>query len=156
MFIRIYRNLFHSHLKEIPFIIFLSFFLTFVIARSYIYITNRDILEFFPFIDYINIRGIHVHHLSWGIIILAVTGFLALSETKPFQHRRVAIFYGIGLGLTFDEFAIWLRLQDDYYARLSYDAVIFISLLFLNIIYFPGFWSRTGKKLYKLATRKIH
>ena len=94
---------------------------------------------------YVFIRGVHVHHLNFGIIILGITGFLALYDLRPWAHRKLAVFYGIGLGLTFDEFALWLRLQDDYYARISYDAIIIIALILLNIIYFSDFWRRMGK-----------
>jgi hypothetical protein len=38
------------------------------------------------------------------------------------------------LGLTFDEFGMWVRLQDDYWVRQSYDAVIIVTLLLLNIV----------------------
>jgi len=35
--------------------------------------------------------------------------------------------YGIGLGLTFDEFGLWLHLGGDYWQRASYDAVIVLA-----------------------------
>jgi hypothetical protein len=50
----------------------------------------------------------------------------------------------VGLGLTFDEFGMWLRLQDDYWSRLSYDAIIVISLFFINIVYFYSSWSASA------------
>jgi hypothetical protein len=144
---RIVRRLFTSRLEEIPFIVFLSFLITFVLSRTYVYITSHDILEFKYLIDNIYIHGIHVHHLNWGIFILVVVGFMALYDLQPIIHRRLAIFYGIGLGLTFDEFALWLKLEDDYYARISYEAIIIISLILLNIIYFPDFWKKRGSQV---------
>ncbi|MBI5221852.1 MAG: hypothetical protein HY979_03535, partial [Candidatus Magasanikbacteria bacterium] len=44
--------------------------------------------------------------------------------------------YGIGLGLTFDEFGMWVRLADTYWVRQSYDAIIVIFLVLLNIAYY--------------------
>jgi hypothetical protein len=149
-FSRIFKYLFISRLREIPFIIFLSFLLTFVVTRLYIYITNHDLLEALPLIEQVSIKGTHIHHLSWGIILLAIVGFWALYDLRPHVHRLLAILYGIGLGLTFDEFALWLMLKDNYYARSSYDAIIIVSLILLNIIYFPGFWSRMSKRIYHL------
>ena len=35
--------------------------------------------------------------------------------------------YGIGLGLTFDEFGMWLHLNGDYWQRASFDAVIVLA-----------------------------
>jgi len=133
-----------SRLKEIPFIVFVSFLATFIVARSYVYVTNHDLLEVPWLIDNVTIRGVHVHHLSFGIVILSLVGFAALYDISPKMHRRLAIFYGVGLGLTFDEFALWLKLEDDYLASITYDAIVVISLLLLSIIYLPWFWKFMG------------
>jgi hypothetical protein len=147
---RLLNNLFFSRLREIPFIVFLSFLLTFIITRIYLFLGNHDILDV-P--GPVLIHGVHVHHLSWGIFILAIVGFWSLVNLHPRAHRLLAVFYGIGLGLTFDEFALWLNLKDDYYARITYDAIVTIALVLLNIIYFPGFWSRMEKRTLYLARR---
>ncbi len=147
MFSRLYSRLFSSRLREIPFIIFLSFLLTFIITRLYLFFVSRDILDL-PGSVWIN--GTHIHHFSWGIFILVITGFWALYDLKPSYHRRLAVVYGLGLGLVFDEFALWLKLNENYYSRLSYDAVIIVSLILLNIVYFPNFWKRMGRVILKL------
>jgi hypothetical protein len=72
--------------------------------------------------------GLHIHHLVWGICTVLVTGFLsfALQPTSPWLEILAGLF-GIGTGLTLDEFALWLRLQDVYWSdegRESVDAVI--------------------------------
>ena len=46
----------------------------------------------------------------------------------------MAIFFGTGVALTFDEFALWLNLKDVYWdkeGRISIDAIIIIAVLFL-------------------------
>jgi hypothetical protein len=55
-----------------------------------------------------------LHHLFWGILLLMATGFAALATRAPQWHLRIAIVFGIALGLTLDEFAMWLRLADVY------------------------------------------
>ena len=45
-----------------------------------------------------------------------VTGFAALTTRAPQWHLRIAIIFGIALGLTLDEFALWLRLADVYWS----------------------------------------
>jgi len=127
--------------REIPFIIFSFFLATFLFVRLGYY--------FFPYI-YLEIRGIHVHHFTYGIILLTLIGFYLLTHTpgKKMLHW-LAIFYGVALGLAYDEFRIWLRLEDDYWAKRSYDAVIIIFLVFLNLIYFADFWSKWGKRIKK-------
>ncbi len=57
------------------------------------------------------------------------------------NFRLMTFVYGIGLGLTFDEFGMWVRLKDDYWVRQSYDAIIVISLLLLNIAYYKSVWN---------------
>lgn len=139
------RKLFVSRLEEIPFIVFTSFLTTFAVARSYVYLTQKDLLAHPLFIEAVYFKGIHVHHLNFGIIILAITGFIALYDLRPHIHRMTAILYGIGLALTFDEFALWFLLEDEYWARVTYDVILSITLIFLNIMYFPSFWRRQGR-----------
>lgn len=153
---KLFSWLIGSKLEEIPFIVFVSFLLTFAFTRAYVYLTRNDILTFPFFVENIQIHGVHVHHLNWGIFILSIVGFIALYDLEPELHRRLAIVYGIGLGLTFDEFALWLRLQDDYYAQLSYDAIIVIAVILLNIIYFEPFWIRMGGRIRHWLSRVLH
>lgn len=142
---RAIKHFITSRLEEIPFVIFASFLSTFIITRLYIYLTQKDRYSFL--IDHIIINGIHVHHLNFGIAILAITGFWSLYDVSRSLHRTLAIFYGIGLALTFDEFALWLHLEDNYYSQASYNAILFITLILLNIIYFPGFWQKMNKTI---------
>jgi hypothetical protein len=79
----------------------------------------------------VKIGGAHIHHLVWGIAILHLHGYAILAGLEAFVHRRwahrvVAVGYGAGTALTLDEFALWLRLEDVYWARegrASIDAV---------------------------------
>jgi hypothetical protein len=76
--------------------------------------------------------GLHVHHLVFGIVLLLATGFaLALQPSSPWLEI-VAAGFGIGAGLTLDEYALWLHLEDVYWAeegRRSVDAVVIAALL---------------------------
>lgn len=76
--------------------------------------------------------GLHVHHLVFGIVLLLATGFaLALQPPSPWVEIFAAGF-GIGAGLTLDEYALWLHLEDVYWAeegRRSVDAVVIAALL---------------------------
>jgi hypothetical protein len=77
--------------------------------------------------------GLHIHHLVFGIVLLLVAGFLqfAFQPGSPWLEVLAALF-GIGAGLTLDEFALWLYLEDVYWAeegRRSVDAVILAVIL---------------------------
>ncbi len=77
--------------------------------------------------------GLHLHHLVWGIVLLLLTGFLnfVIKPESPWSEVFAAGF-GIGAGLTLDEFALWVRLEDVYWTqegRISLDAVVVAALL---------------------------
>lgn len=77
--------------------------------------------------------GLHLHHLVWGIVLIMSSGFLnfALKPVSPWSEVLAAAF-GIGAGLTLDEFALWVRLEDVYWSqegRISLDAVVVATLL---------------------------
>jgi hypothetical protein len=67
-----------------------------------------------------------VHHLNYGIFLLAGVGAYLLFTPGPVAPAA-AVVYGIGLGLTFDEFGMWLHLNGDYWQRASFDAVIVLA-----------------------------
>jgi hypothetical protein len=77
--------------------------------------------------------GLHIHHLVWGILLILVTGFLefAIEPPSPWVELLAALF-GVGAGLTLDEFALWVHLEDVYWSeegRSSLDAVVVAALL---------------------------
>lgn len=76
--------------------------------------------------------GLHVHHLVFGIVLMLLAGFvLALQLGSP-AHEIFAGLFGIGAGLTLDEYALWLHLEDVYWSeegRRSVDAVVVAALV---------------------------
>lgn len=132
--------------REIPFLIFSSFLMTFIVLRLAVRL-RPDI--------FLTVKGVHIHHFSYGIFILSIVGFYLLIRTPSrFWLRIISIIYGIGLGLAYDEFGMWLRLEDEYWMRKSYDAVAIIILFFLNLVYFGDFWRTMGRYITK-SVRKI-
>jgi hypothetical protein len=75
----------------------------------------------------VSIAGNHVHHQVFGILIIIGAGIILVSQT-PWGSAldATAAVFGVGVGLTVDEFALWLHLKDVYWAkqgRQSVDAV---------------------------------
>jgi len=102
--------------------ILFAFLVTFVAARLLVLlIMARKLPDFFLYLG-----GTHVHHLNYGIFLLAAAGGYLL--LKPAPTRRLACWlYGIGMALTFDEFGMWLHLGGSYWQRASWDAVAVIA-----------------------------
>lgn len=128
--------------STIPFLTLSAFLFWFVIARIFVYC--------FPNF-YLTVGDNHVHHFAYGIVMLSILAYIFLAYPLSRSSRlRGAILLGIALGWAYDEFAMWISLEDIYYDRSSYDAILIITLIFLNLIYFPGFWAKWGKRLGKL------
>lgn len=77
--------------------------------------------------------GLHIHHLVFGIVLMMLAGFIAFA-IAPYSpwFEIVAGLFGVGVGLTLDEFALWLYLDDVYWSeegRNSVDAVIFAAII---------------------------
>ena len=87
--------------------------------------------------------GVHIHHLVFGIVFMMVAGFLefVIEPASPWFEALAGLF-GVGMGLTLDEFALWLYLEDVYWTeegRSSVDAVIFAAIRLAR----PGsYWAR--------------
>ncbi len=102
--------------------VLLSFMLTFITARL---VSVLMLLPQVPDI-YLYVHDIHIHHLNYGIFLLAGVGAYLLFSSKP-ATPTAAVIYGIGLGLTFDEFGMWLHLNGDYWQRASFDAIVVLA-----------------------------
>ena len=98
------------------FIASVSFLITFAGVRLLVSLVmqNRG-----PF-GWVMVRGLHIHHLVWGILILLLVGYGWLldlgrshSPLSIFFSRLMSVSYGVGAALTLDEFALWLNLEPD-------------------------------------------
>ena len=75
--------------------------------------------------------------------------FLAYPLSRPLR-LRASVLLGIALAWAYDEFAMWLLLQNLYHDSRNYDAILIITLILLNLTLFPSFWARWSKRLGKL------
>jgi hypothetical protein len=110
----------------------LAFLLTFMLARALVFlIMARRIPNLYLFL-----HQTHVHHLNYGIFLLAAVGAWLLFGTATASSRRAAAFtYGIAMALTFDEFGMWLHLGGSYWQRASVDAIVVVAALLALIAY---------------------
>ncbi len=117
--------------RESAFLVLLAFLVSFTFIRTSTRLIRSPKVPWWP--GSVNAGGVHVHHLVFGIALLLASGFTAfVSDLDAPYWQITAIAFGIGAGLTLDEFALWLRLSDVYWSeegRESIDAVIVVALL---------------------------
>jgi hypothetical protein len=135
-----------------------AFIITFLGVRL---LVSLVIHQHGPF-EWVMVRGRHIHHLVWGILILLFVGYGWLldlgrshSPMSIFLSRLMSISYGVGAALTLDEFALWLNLEPDAYwssaGRLSIDAVI----LFGGILGMGAWGAPFFRGLQRMWTRRV-
>ena len=122
--------------RQRMFIASVAFVITFAGVRILVELIRHNEGPF----QWVTVRGHHIHHLVWGILILLLVGYGWLldlgrshSPLSIFFSRLMSVSYGVGAALTLDEFALWLNLEPDAYwnheGRLSIDAVILFGSL---------------------------
>jgi hypothetical protein len=80
--------------------------------------------------------GFHIHHFWFGILMLAIGGWLGISYDEARIDRIGAIFFGAGGGLIGDEVGILLTFRgENYWAGISYTFVIvFLALASILVL----------------------
>lgn len=116
--------------RQAEFLFFVAFLLSFGFIRTSAHMIRAEV-SWWP--GNVEVGGTHIHHLVWGILLLLIFGYIgvAIAPDSPW-HEIVAVVFGIGTGLTLDEFALWLNLSDVYWSdkgRRSIDAVIVAACL---------------------------
>lgn len=120
--------------RELHFLVLVSFLISWAFIRTSAHLIRAQV-SWWPG----NVEtkgGTHIHHLVWGILLLLASGYvgIAVDPAGPWD-AAVAVTFGIGMGLTLDEFALWLHLEDVYWTakgRQSIDAVV-VTLTLLSI-----------------------
>lgn len=116
--------------REPAFLFLVAFLCSFGFIRTSAHLIRAQV-SWWP--GNVEVGGTHIHHLVWGILLLLISGWtgIAIDPGSP-GRELVAIAFGIGTGLTLDEFALWLELRDVYWSqegRKSIDAVIIAAIL---------------------------
>lgn len=120
--------------RESAFVVLLAFLLSFGFIRTSARLTRS--VSWWPG-GVETEGGVHLHHLVWGIVLVLVSGFAAFAtELDSPWWQILSVAFGVGAGFTLDEFALWVRLQDVYWARegrASLDAVV-LATVFAGLV----------------------
>jgi len=99
-----------------------SFIASFMIARAFTTLSPSTVLIS---------GGYHIHHYWYGLIILAIGGWLGISYENERINRVAAILFGAGGGIIGDE--VGLLFTSDYWTGLTY-TFLMIFLAFTSIL----------------------
>jgi hypothetical protein len=92
-----------------------SFVVTFITARM-IATLLRGHRTVGPFRNLVVGRR-HIHHFVPGIVLAFASGGVAIVSHNQDLEPRLAVPFGVGMGLTLDESALLLELDDVYWSR---------------------------------------
>ena len=92
-----------------------SFVVAFGTARWITYLLRRR-STFGPFRT-LRLGRRHIHHFVPGIVLAFVAGAAAILTRDENLESKLAVPFGIGMGLTLDESALLLELEDVYWTR---------------------------------------
>ena len=106
-----------------------SFVVSFLVSRVFTTISPATVVVH---------GGLHIHHFWYGLILLAVGGWLGISYNDVKIDRLAAILFGAGGGLIADEAGLLLTLRsENYWAGITYTLVIvFVTFLSILILIF--------------------
>ena len=148
-----FREQYRRHIRdtgrEARFLIALAFLITFGIVR---FITYSIRYHWLPFLrDMQTKSGLHIHHFVYGILLLLAVGYFALALPESYGKRLIilSLLYGIAAALTLDEFALWLNLEDVYWAMQGRESVDAAAILATPLIL-----GGTGSPLWRAIWRE--
>jgi hypothetical protein len=135
---------------EPPFWATLGFLLSLSGARGEVALILKYHLEhqLFALVPGRDPNPMHVHHFNYGLVLIGAAGLAALFPLGRRALRLLAFCFGLGLGLVFDEFALFWNLNPEYAQPLSlYSAALALGVL-VNLTWFRGFWLALGRQLW--------
>ena len=102
-----------------------SFIASFAVARTF--------TTFSPGVIVVS-GSIHIHHFWFGLVLLAVGGWLGISYNDERINRLAAVLFGAGGGLIGDEVGLLLTLGN-YWSEITYTLVImFLAVASTSIL----------------------
>lgn len=127
-----------EHDEQGIFLVMAGFVLSFAFIRMSTRLMRSPRVTWWPG-SVVSDSGVHLHHLVFGIVTMMIAGTLGFAALGHSPYAEICAFaFGVGAGLTIDEFALWVYLDDVYWAeegRSSIDAtVIAAAAMFLILI----------------------
>ncbi len=141
-------NRISEHELQGLYLVLIGFLLSFAFIRMSTRLMRSPKVPWWPG-SIVSDSGVHLHHLVFGIVTMMASGAAGFAAFGNSPWTEICAFaFGIGAGLTIDEFALWVYLDDVYWAkegRSSIDAtVIAAALMMLALLGFTPFTIEDG------------
>jgi CRP-like cAMP-binding protein len=94
----------------------------------------------------------HVHHFNYGLVLIGLSGLAALFPFGRRALRLLALAFGFGCGLVFDEFALFWNLNPEYAQAASLVAAAAAAAVLVQLVWFRRFWAAVARRAF-LALR---
>ncbi len=127
IFTDFWNNQLVDHDRQGVFLVLVGFILSFAFIRMSTRLMRSPKVPWWPG-SVVSESGVHLHHLVFGIVTMMIAGTLGFAAYGHDPWAGICAFaFGVGIGLTIDEFALWVYLDDVYWAeegRSSIDATV--------------------------------
>jgi hypothetical protein len=142
--------------KQALFMVLAGFLLSFAFIRMSTRLMRSPRVPWWPG-SVVSESGVHLHHLVFGIVAMMIAGSAGFTVLGDSPWSEICAFlFGVGAGLTIDEFALWVYLDDVYWSeegRISIDAtVIAAAAIGLILLGFTPFTFETDSVAQTVAS----
>ena len=149
----LFRRLVVEQGAEPPFWMLVGFLGALAGARLVVFLILKYKLEkqLFALVAGTDPNPMHIHHFNYGLVLVGVAGLAALFPSGRRTLRFLALLFGMGCGLIFDEFALFWNLNPDYAQGLSVLSAAIAAIALVQLTYFRRFWGAIVRRVAQKA-----
>jgi len=144
----LFRRLVEQEGAEPPFWMLVGFIVSLGLARLVVHMILKYHLEkqLFALVPGDDPNPMHVHHFNYGLLLIGVAGLAALFPFGRRALRALALAFGFGCGLVFDEFSLIWNLNPEYANPSSLVACAAAAAVLVQLTYFRRFWLALARR----------
>ncbi len=128
-----------------------AYLITLFVSRFTVFLIENH--KNIPLIGYNIINGYHIHHFSYGVVLLVTLSFSQLFFDIDNHGRKIYLIFGIALGLIFDEFGIWLKLDPNYHQFESIAGLVTVGMILILAVYVDNFLPNKKIRIAKIRSK---
>lgn len=109
----------------------LAFVCTILIVRTLVWSVES---QHFPNEIYLFIGNTHIHHYTYGFLIVSIAVIIIsiTRELNQVMRNFLALLFGLGLALITDEFGMWVAFNQDYWNLTSKIAILLTIVILVT------------------------